>query len=479
MMRNSAFPVLLPNDRTGFLTTVAKLFFVLLLCGNCCSAERDLVTESLVSTRGCCAATAGTGNKIITYRGKTHVAWLDSTEEGFVAVVRTLDRSTWKWSPTYTLGKVPDDHGRPALTIDSRGYLHAVYGIHHDQVPYRRSKRPNDASEWSDVEIFGGGLTYPTFVCGPNDELYLTGRFGWKGVRLYVKPPDENWIDRDLIITRSADCFSYAAFHEGLAWGPDHRTLHLSCQFFQGKSKKTLHWGTVKSVNYMVSRDFGHTWERADGSRIDIPATVSTMDVHAADESFDPKPGLRNTGAIVVDSKNRPYVLYYRNTPSKPGQVFLVTLDHEDRWQHLPLQAALDKFYSGWAVVDCRAGLTITADDRICMALTLAPIKHPDAHWDGKPLERYFHEPAYWQNFFPKIRRACWLESSDGVRTFFSKDVLPENSNVAHLQQSIEMPTGFNTIPAAFSPGLLYHTGVSTNPDGCLINNDVYFVQRR
>ena len=113
------------------------------------------------------------------------------------------------------------------------------------------------------------------------------------------------------------------------------------------------------------------------------------------------------------------------------------------------------------------------------MALTLAPIRHPNAKWDGKPLERYFYGPAYWQIFSPKTRRICSLESGDRGRIFSSKDVLPENPGVAYIQQSIEMPTGFNTIPAAFSPGLLYHTGVDRNLNGRLIDNEVYFVQPR
>ena len=436
-------------------------------------------TQSLLSSRGCCAATAGTGNKIITHRGKTHVTWLDSTEHGFFAVVRTLDRATGTWSPTYTLGKAPDDHGRPAMTIDGQGYLHLVYGAHQNRIPYRRSLRPNDASAWSQIEYFGGRLSYPTLVCGPDNALYLTGRFGWDGVRLYVRPPGGEWRDRGLIIKRLADCSSYAAFHEGLAWGPDHQTLHLSCQFFQGKSNNSLYWGTVQSINYMRTRDFGRSWERADGTPIALPATATSMDVLAAGEGFDPKPGLRNTGAIVVDSRGRPYVLYYRNSPTQPGQVFLVRSDRRGRWRSLPLQAAMDRVAPDWALVDCRAGFTITADDRLCMALTLAPIKHPEARWDGKPLDRYFHEPAYWQNFFPKARRVVWVESVDAGASFAKIDVLPNDPHTAHLQASIEMPTGFNQIPAAERPSLLYHTGVSHNPDGRLIDNDVFFVRVR
>ena len=44
------------------------------------SAEQT--EHTLLSSRGCQAATAGVGNKIITHEGKTHVAWLESRDGG-------------------------------------------------------------------------------------------------------------------------------------------------------------------------------------------------------------------------------------------------------------------------------------------------------------------------------------------------------------------------------------------------------------
>ena len=90
--------------------------------------------------------------------------------------VRTLDRRTGDWSPTATVGEAYDNHGGPALTIDSSGFLHIVYYPHHHAMRYRKSKRPNDASEWGEEVLIGEGLTYPTFVCGQDDTLYLSGR---------------------------------------------------------------------------------------------------------------------------------------------------------------------------------------------------------------------------------------------------------------------------------------------------------------
>jgi hypothetical protein len=342
------------------------------------------------------------------------------------------------------------------MTIDSKGYLHVVYGLHHDAIPYRRSVRPNDTSEWTEPVVFGSRLSYPTLMCGPDDSLYLTGRYGWAGVRLYVKPPGKAWEDRGLIMRSEKRCRGYAAFHSGLAWGPKQRVLHFACRTFQStKRQPSEMWGDVQSVNYMRSTDFGHTWERADGTLIELPATMKTADVLMTGEGFDPKPGIRNDGTIVVDSKGNPYVLYYRNTPEKPGQSFLAMHDG-DRWRQLPLQAAMEKHYPGWAIVDSRAGLSITTDDVLCMTLIVAPIDHPKAAWDGKPLSKYFHEPAYWTNYIPTSKRIVWLESRDGGKTFTARPIVKPDPKRGEVLPSLERPTGFNHIPAGSYPGLIY-----------------------
>ena len=452
--------------------------------------------QTLISSRGCERATTGTGNKIIAHEGKTHVAWLDSTEEGFFARIRTLDRETGAWSPTYTLGTANGNHGRPAITIDSKGYLHTVYGVHHDTVPYRRSVRPNDASEWTEEKTFGGGVTYPTLICGPDGTLHMTGRQGWDGVAMYAKPPDRDWESRGLITRIEEGCCSYAAFHSGLAWSPDHQVLHLSSSSYQSKTEKSNRWGTIQSANYMCSIDFGRTWQRADGTPIDLPATSKTMDVLAGDESLDPKPGIRNQGALVVDSTGRPYVVYLRYNMEPPGQAFMVTPDGNGAWQHLPLQEAVQRQWPGYAVVNCRSGMTITEDDVICIVLGIQPREHPVAKKErelwGKPYEyaadgystneenaRLSAESAgLWARENPGLNKVAWLETRDGGRTFTARRPLNPEPGTIVSQPSLEMPTGFNRIPAGSYPAFLYFTGPARNaePDE-VIDNDVYYVQ--
>ena len=63
------------------------------------------------------------------------------------------------------MGEAYDNHGGPALTVDGQSFLHAVYYPHHHPFRYRKSRRPNDASEWEEEVSFGQRCTYPTLVC--------------------------------------------------------------------------------------------------------------------------------------------------------------------------------------------------------------------------------------------------------------------------------------------------------------------------
>ena len=77
--------------------------------------------KTILSKHGCGRATGySDANKIVTLKGKTHVAWLDSVAGGFRVRIRTLNRETGEWSPTYTVGEAFDNHGGPVLTVDNR-----------------------------------------------------------------------------------------------------------------------------------------------------------------------------------------------------------------------------------------------------------------------------------------------------------------------------------------------------------------------
>ena len=399
----------------------------------------------LLSEHGCGRATAyADANKIITLQDKTHVAWLDSIAEGFRVRIRTLDRKTNQWSPTYTVGEAYDNHGGPALTVDSLGYLHIVYYPHHHPFRYRRSVRPNDASEWGDEVQFGERCTYPTMVCGSDDTLYLTGRENrgdqpWY-VNLYIKPPNAPW--GEPIPLFQDDKGGYVRFQQALLWGQDHRTLHLTLWIFDENRAYT--------VGYLRSPDSGRTWERADGTPVLLPATRETVTL------IDTKHRDLRFGSIAVDGESTPYVLY-STCPSfaLPSQAWVVWLDGAGKWCRRSLTDELPKEWKGWSLA-MDGAIHIAPDGRIFIVLALMkPEIVSEGNWGHKSAE------------------IVGMQASD-IRGKFSVGLLSKpDMTVPHWLPNLERPTGHNRVDV---PGVMYTAGVTG--EGCddILSNAVYWM---
>ena len=399
----------------------------------------------LLSEHGCGRATAyADANKIITLQDKTHVAWLDSITEGFRVRIRTLDRKTNRWSPTYTVGEAYDNHGGPALTVDSLGYLHIVYYPHHHPFRYRRSVRPNDASEWGDEVQFGERCTYPTMVCGSDDTLYLTGRENrgdqpWY-VNLYIKPPNAPW--GEPIPLFQDDKGGYVRFQQALLWGQDHRTLHLTLWIFDENRAYT--------VGYLRSPDSGRTWERADGTPVLLPATRETVTL------IDTKHRDLRFGSIAVDGESTPYVLY-STCPSfaLPSQAWVVWLDGAGKWCRRSLTDELPKEWKGWSLA-MDGAIHIAPDGQIFIVLALMkPETVSEGNWGHKSAE------------------IVGMQASD-IRGKFSVGLLSKpDMTVPHWLPNLERPTGHNRVDV---PGVMYTAGVTG--EGChdILSNAVYWM---
>ena len=188
------------------------------------------------------------------------MAWLDSPPDGFRVRIRTLDHSIGQWSPTYTIGQAHDNHGGPALTIDSQGFLHVVYYPHHHAMRYRESKRPGDASQWDEEVEFGERLTYPTLMW-KDDALFVTARRSFSDrpwqVELWKQPRQGSWRRKRAILASRIPVTR--TFQESLAWGPDHRTLHLCCRFHEKSDGDA--YGRLQTAAYLVVRHRA-AWQR-------------------------------------------------------------------------------------------------------------------------------------------------------------------------------------------------------------------------
>lgn len=419
-----------------------------------------------ISEQGSERATCAYGNTIVTYEGKTHVVWQDVTRQGYFNKIRTLDHATGEWSTTVTLNKGRDNHALPALTIDHDGYLHAIMSGHNSPVTRRRSLKPNDSSEWSKPVAIGRG-TYPIVACGPASSLYVIMRSAhrWNGVDLYVKRPDADWKKQCKLVKRRKDLAGYAAFHGGLAFGND-GTLHCVVDFYEGKgiwNRRGLH----QAVCYLCSRDNGVTWEKADGTPIDLPARPEQLDILARTTEEKrhqpmPPPEVLAMGCTVTDTAGVPHVFYVSHL-EEPGQLLHARPDADGTWRQTPIEAAKTAFPKH-RPTNCRGALTRDTDGTIYALLELQPL--------GKGWEN--GKPTRGMNRTAEGKRLVWLTSSDNGKTWEARLALPQGAVVQRA--NVERPTGVNLPAAGKMPHFVYFDGTKRYPKkGEVIQNNVYF----
>ncbi|GMW00424.1 MAG: hypothetical protein AMXMBFR84_15610 [Candidatus Hydrogenedentota bacterium] len=411
-------------------------------------AGASIPAAFLLSDVGCSRATGyEETNKIVTLNGKTHVAWLDSPREGFRVRIRTLDHASGIWEPTVTVGEAHDNHGGPALTVDSQGYLHIVYFPHHHPMRYRKSVRPNDASEWGEEETFGSTTTYPTLVCAPDDTLIVTCRESSKSApwlcNRYIKRPGKVWEGPHPIM--QALTGGYAHFMEALAWGHEGKTLHLSCRLYDGSP------GHGHTIGYMRSADYGETWTRLDGNALALPVTAHTIDVVSKEPTV--ANGDLRGGSIITDSHGLPLVLcsHYGTRTA-----WLSYPDGHGGWANTAFTPPLPE-PEGWGLVT-PGGIAFSGNGELHAVLTLVgkPAGPEDSLW-GHPSSEIAH-----------------FVSQDNGRSFVGSVITEVDAAVPRWLPNLERPTGHNRTESA--PHFMFTEGVRGGTNTELVQNRVYFV---
>ena len=385
------------------------------------SEQQNVIEVSqvkLLSEQGSTRATryAGT-NKIITIDGKTHVAWLDSISNTMIA---TFDHASSRWGQAVKVGSGTDNHGGPALTRDSQGYLHIIFGPHGD-VPFQhsRSAKPNDASEWIKLDGFGHHPTYPSAACDDDDALHVIYRGGVEAGHpcklVYQRRTKDGIWSQPLILARAPDDWKgYTHYHASITIDAN-RTLHVAFDLYYNKA--------AKHAGHVMSRDRGKTWTTADGSSLELPVSVGSAAIFATTD------GQFKVMNVVCDSKGHPWISL-ADARSKAGPTIY---RHDGRkWSSFcPAKLTVPKIsVSGTAF---NGSLSIDSRDGIYLAVTLGPTVAGGIKGT-----------------------VAMLYSADRGKSFRCLDVLPPDPKLPHTGLSMERPTGHN---ALHTPWLLFSTG--------------------
>lgn len=342
-------------------------------------------------------------NKIVTVSGKTHVAWLDSISQTMIA---TYDHANGTWTAPVKVGDGKDNHGGPALTCDSKGILHIIFGPHHGPFHHCCSAKPNDATKWVKLPDFADHATYPAVVCDDQDMLHIVYRGGSMPRKLVYQHRSKGGTWSKLkALARAPIKSGYTHFHNGMSIGSD-GSLHVAYDVYFN--------GAAKCAGHLTSRDRGKTWTLADGSAPDLPVTPESDAFFKRSDT-----GLKTTG-IACDAKGRPWI-------SVTGP----EVWHHDgkAWRRrVVAERVSPKLDAG--KLGGGGPLSIDAKGRVYLIATL----------DG---------------------RVVVLCSQDKGGTFRLLPVFPPDEKLPHRGLSIERPTGHHVIGV---PWLLFSTGLK-GPD--------------
>jgi hypothetical protein len=251
-------------------------------------------------------------NKIITAGNKQFVAWLDN---GSKSMVQSYDLKTETWSDPVHVGTGVDNHGGPALTIDSQGILYMVYGPHHGPFQFARSTEPYSVAEWESLPEFGDTATYPSLVCDAEDNLHITyrGRKEPWSLMMQHRPVGDDWTPPQELVRAGVED-GYTQYGNPLLLTPDGR-MHLAFHIYD------MHPAAGKALGYMVSPDHGKTWTNVMGDTLDLPVTPDSPCFVIQNPDIDLRLGM-----MAVDPEGHPWIFSAEMTTLPPTS----TLWHHD-----------------------------------------------------------------------------------------------------------------------------------------------------
>lgn len=254
-----------------------------------------------------------------------------------VVARRTLGEAHWEIFPTnFVSFNINDTHNVISCAIDGDGHLHMSWGMHAHSLLYAKSAAPVTGTAPIQMVSLGTAgmtgqettVTYPKFQTLPDGDVVFLFRMGGSGNGdWYLHRYDTataTWspihangsgIAQPFFQGRGQNpnnCF----YPDRLTLGPD-GMLHLSGVFRYNSSSQAGETGyqTNHRYVYLRSPDRGNTWQRSDGSTINLPvvnnASFLNLGPSHVPEIVEDLPeghSIINEQGMTTDSAGRPVI---------------------------------------------------------------------------------------------------------------------------------------------------------------------------
>ncbi len=279
------------------------------------------------------------------YKGTTYLAYQGPKEDPYVCA---YNHRTKVWSGpvkawTSALGKTPnpkypdkiDNHGRPALIVDGKGYIHLIFGGHGGESDQGNnslgsygsgrqthlvSKKPGDISSWEILDNIPPFGTYSQFIKMSNNHIYLFYRHGpHQSDWVYQKSIDNGrtFASPVSILKHKPQKENPKIYDTWYAWfqeGPDNT---VTSSFNYHPCSYSLEHTSLRVNEYaMKMNTVDDTWENAKGEKLTMPLTKESAD--SLTMVFDSKGEKTRLGTNLADSHGNPH-LYFRYNSKSPA----------------------------------------------------------------------------------------------------------------------------------------------------------------
>jgi BNR repeat-containing family member len=272
-----------------------------------------------------------------TFNGTTYVSYQGPHEDTYVCA---YDQAAGKWVGPVLAGVNPmgdksagldnsdvDNHGKPALIVDRKGYIHVIFGAHggsamlgHNafgtpgggKMTHAVSKKPGDISAWEILDNISPFGTYTQFVKMDDGTLYLFYRHGsHRSDWVYQKSSDDGrTFTPEVSVLKHKVQAGNAHVHDSwYAWfakGRGNTITAISSYHPCGDSP--AHSNGRYNAYYMTLNCADGIWTNAAGARLEVSVTKE----YADQKTLIVNSGITRTdrGACRVDVEGNPHLFF-------------------------------------------------------------------------------------------------------------------------------------------------------------------------